>query len=67
MGARGSMPLVDEVILSEDYQADTTVLDSISNLTSCEDMKVCWGDGGEGCQEKVISARMVTYSCQLVL
>ena len=48
MGAHGSMPLVDEVILAVDYQTGTVVLDSISNRTICEDLEVCWGNGGKG-------------------
>ena len=43
MGARGSMPLVDNVILAEDYQIGTAALDSISNRTVCVDLVISWG------------------------
>ena len=53
MGARWSMPLVDKVILAEDYQTGTAVLDSISNRAICEDLEVRWGNGGNGLKRKV--------------
>ena len=53
MGACGSMPLVDEVTLVEDYQTGTTVLDSILNRTICDDLEVRWGNGGKALREKV--------------
>ena len=53
MGARGSMPLVDEVIIMEDYQTGTAVLDSISNRTICEILEVRRGGGGKGLKYKV--------------
>ena len=42
-GARGSMPLVEEVILTEDYQTGTAGHDCTSNRTICEDLDVRWG------------------------
>ena len=48
MGARGSMPIMDEVILAEDYQTGTAILDSSLNQAICEDVVVRWGDGGKG-------------------
>ena len=48
MGAHGSMPLMDEVILAEDNQSGTVVLDSILNRTICDDLEVRWGNGGKG-------------------
>ena len=65
MGACENMPLMDEVILAEDYLAGTAVLNSILNRTICEDLEVHWGNGGKGSKRKV-SAGMVTFSCQLV-
>ena len=53
MGASGRMPLMDEVIVAEDYQAGTAVLDCILNRTICEDVEVCWGNGGKGLKRKV--------------
>ena len=53
MGAHGSMPHVDEIILAEDYQTGTAVLDSFSNRTICEDLEVRWEDGGKGMKKKV--------------
>ena len=52
IGARWSMPLVDEVILSEDYEIGTTILDCISNRTICEDLEVRLGNGGIGLKRK---------------
>ena len=52
MGARGSMPLVDKVILAEDYQTGIAVLDSMSNRTICEDLEVRWWNGGNGLKQK---------------
>ena len=52
MGARGSMPLVDEVILVEYYHRDTAVLDSILGRTICEDLGVRWRDVGKGRSER---------------
>ena len=49
----GSMPLVDEVISTEDYQTGSTVLDSTSNRTICEDLEVRWGNGVNGLKGKV--------------
>ena len=53
MGARGTMPLVDEVIMEEYYQTGTAILDSISNRTICEDLEVQWGNGCNGLKCKV--------------
>ena len=53
MGARWSMPLVDEVNLATDYQTGTTILDSIMNRAICEDLEVRWGNGGNGLKQKV--------------
>ena len=53
MGARGSILLVDMVILAEVYQAGTVVHDSITNLTICEDLEVRWGNGGKGLKRMV--------------
>ena len=53
IGASGSMPLVDEVILAEDYLTGTAVLDSISSRTICEDLEVLWGNVGKGLKRKV--------------
>ena len=53
IGARRSMLLVDEVILTEDYHAGTTVFDSISNRTICEELEVCWVNGGKGLKRGV--------------
>ena len=53
MGARGSMPLVDEVILAEDYQAGIVVLDCISNRAIGEDLEVLRGSEGKGLKRKV--------------
>ena len=39
---------MDEVIIAEDYQTGTDVLDSISNRTICEDQEVHSGNGGKG-------------------
>ena len=44
MGALWNMPLMDDDILAEDFQAATAVLDSISNRTICEDFEVRWGN-----------------------
>ena len=38
----------NEVILNEDYQTSIVVLDSTAKGTICEDLEVCWGDGGKG-------------------
>ena len=62
----GSMPLVDEVILAEDYQTGTAILYSISNRTICEDLEVRWWDEGKGTKRMDIPAGMVTFSSQLV-
>ena len=61
MGAHGSMPLFDEVILAEDYQTGTAILDSISNRTICEDLEVRRGNGGKRLRQN-LSAEMVTLS-----
>ena len=53
MGAHGSMPLVDKVILAEDYQTGTAVLDTTANRTICEEVEVRWGNGGKGLKRKV--------------
>ena len=53
MGARGSMPNIDEVTLTEDYQTGTAVLDFTSNRTFCEDLDVLWWDGGKCLKRKV--------------
>ena len=53
MGARWSMPLIDEVILAEDYQTGTAVLDSISYRIICVDLVVSLGNGGKGLKRKV--------------
>ena len=53
MGARGSMPLVGEVILAEDYQTGTAVLDSVLNRTIGEDVEVRWGSGCKLLKQKV--------------
>ena len=45
MGALGSMPFVDEVIMTKDYQTGTNILYSASNRTICEDLEVLLGDG----------------------
>ena len=67
MGALGSMPLVDKPLmdLAEDYQTGTSILDSISNRTVCENVEVRWGNGGKDFKRKV-SAGMVMFSCLLV-
>ena len=61
MGAHGSMPHGDEVILTEDYNTGTAVLDSTSNQTINEDVEVHWEDGCEGLKQ-MVSAGMVTFS-----
>ena len=53
MGACMSMPLVGEVILTDDYQTGTTVLDSTSSRTICEDLEVCCGNAAKGLKRKV--------------
>ena len=53
MGARGSMPLMDEVILADDYQTGSDILYSTANRTICEDLEVRWGNGGNGMKRKV--------------
>ena len=53
MGARGSMPLVDEVILNDDYQTGTTILDSTSNRSICEDLEVHWGGGSKSLKQNL--------------
>ena len=66
MGVSGSMPLMDEVILTEDYQTGTSVLDSISNRTIFEDLEVTLGEWRHGFGARGLSVVMVTFSCQLV-
>ena len=44
---------MDVVILTEDYQTGTVVLDSTSSRTMCEDLEVRLGDGGKGLMQKV--------------
>ena len=53
MGARGGMSLMDDVILAEDYQTGTAIIDFVSNRTICEDLVVRWGNGGKGLKRKV--------------
>ena len=43
MGASGSMPQVDEFIMTVDYLTGTAVLDSTTNRAICEDVDVRWG------------------------
>ena len=59
------VPLVDDVILTDDHQTGTTIVDSASNRTIGEDVEVCQRDEGKSLKQKV-SAEMVTFSCQLV-
>ena len=44
---------MDEVILTEDYQTGTVVLDSTLNGNIGEDEEVRRGDGGKGLKSKV--------------
>ena len=58
MGARESMPIMDKVFLAENYQTGTAILDSTSNRTICEDLEVCWANGGKGLKQKVSLLRL---------
>ena len=62
MDARGRMPLVDEVIMTEDYQTGTAILDSISNQAICKDLDVRWGDGSMD-----LSARSICLDGDILL
>ena len=53
MGARGSTSLVDEVILTKEYQTCTTVFESTLNRTIGEDVEVRWEDVGKGLRRMV--------------
>ena len=64
MGARGSIPLVVEVILAE-YNK-TAFLNSTLNRPIGEDVVVRWVGWMQRFEAKDISAGMVKYSCQLL-
>ena len=62
MGARGNMPRVDEVILTEDYQTGTADIDSTSSRTICDDLEVRWG-----MQAWVRSEMSLCWDCDIFL